>query len=101
MSGCARCVYDLYKEDLEEYQEVLGSVRRQLLALGVGRDEWDEGVLGRMPDDGDASDASSASSAADAEVDAVIAGLDPSMKAFLEMERRMKRKAKEREAGRR
>lgn len=99
MSGCARCVYDLYKEDLEEYQESLTSVRSKLLEIGVGSEEWNVDWLGKMPTGGSgggaASDDLSHEDKADEEVDAVIAGLDPSMKAFLEMERKMKRKQKE------
>lgn len=36
--------------------------------------------------------------AAEEEVDAVIKGLDPTMKAFLEMERKLKKRKREREA---
>ncbi|CAO1632189.1 unnamed protein product [Sympodiomycopsis kandeliae] len=92
MSGCARCVYDLYKEDLEDYQEVLTVVRNKLLnELGVKEEEWDADLLGKYPSS-NSKDTGSTTRSADEEVDAVIAGLDPTMKAFLEMERKLKKK---------
>lgn len=95
MSGCARCVYDLFKEDLEDYQESLSEARSALLALTtppVSREEWDDELLGKMPSSDGSGSVEDHAGKADAEVDAVIAGLDPSMKAFLEMERKMKKK---------
>lgn len=102
MSGCARCVYDLYKEDLEIFLEDVADVRAKLLKLKeepIEKEEWDEDVLGRFPttenredDPGSAGAAKNASTRADEEVDQMISGLDPSIKAFLEMERKMKKK---------
>jgi len=96
MSGCARCVYDLYAEDLQDYHEDLSEARAKLLNLQppIVQAEWNEDLLGKYPDDQGRgrADGGSFKAQADSDVDAVIAGLDPSMKAFLEMERRMKKK---------
>ncbi len=99
MSGCARCVYDLYAEDLQDYRDDLRAARQRILAAEpkVSQAEWDEDLLGQYPkDDGDTSIAAQGKAQAQEdvqdEVDAVISNLDPSMRAFLEMERRLKRK---------
>ncbi|KDR72489.1 hypothetical protein GALMADRAFT_749745 [Galerina marginata CBS 339.88] len=40
MSGCAVCVYDLYEESLEAYQNALSSLRTSLTALNIPDYEW-------------------------------------------------------------
>ncbi|KDN47944.1 ABC1-domain-containing protein [Tilletiaria anomala UBC 951] len=99
MSGCARCVYDLYMEDLQDYHEDLTAVRQKLLNAAeppLTQWEWDEALLGKFPQ-GHADAAGDGvqdphRENAESEVDAVISGLDLSMKAFLEMERKIKSK---------
>ncbi|KAJ1019925.1 hypothetical protein NDA16_004206 [Ustilago loliicola] len=111
MSGCAHCAYDIYAEDLEDFHSRLSTVRTQLTQLSppVTREEWREDLLGDYPSSagrssGDSS-AGAASSAeeseedmrerAQREVDRVIGDLDPTMRAFLEMERKLKKQERE------
>lgn len=90
MSGCARCVYDIYAEDLQLFNSDLSQVRQKLDTMGLSDQEWDEGLLGKRSGEMDAK------RSAEDEVEAVIGDLDPTMKAFLEMERKMKDKNKPR-----
>lgn len=92
MSGCARCVYDLYKEDLEDYQERMSEVRKKLEEMKppLGEAEWDVQLLGRRPGQVGGGKDNVPQEAEPIE----IKGLDPTMKAFLEMERAMKKKQK-------
>lgn len=100
MSGCARCVYDLYAEDLQDFHADLTEARNKLLALSppIQREEWDQEALGAYPKASDSNVQTGAEGnavhrdRAQSEVDAVISGLDPTMKAFLEMERAIKKR---------
>ncbi|KAJ1031402.1 hypothetical protein NDA13_001796 [Ustilago tritici] len=106
MSGCAHCAYDIYAEDLEDFHSRLSSVRNQLAQLSppVTREEWREDLLGDYPASAESS-AGAANTAASSEedkkeraqreVDRVIGDLDPTMRAFLEMERKMKKQERE------
>ncbi|XP_006455244.1 hypothetical protein AGABI2DRAFT_194881 [Agaricus bisporus var. bisporus H97] len=40
MSGCAVCVYDLYEESLEAYNQSLETLRKQLTEMNVPEYEW-------------------------------------------------------------
>lgn len=99
--GCARCVYDLYAEDLQDYQQDLSSARAKLFALSppIANEDWDETLFGPKPkpqnETHEKVDIRSAQEKAQDEVDAVIGQLDPTMKAFLQLERSLKRKRKE------
>lgn len=96
--GCARCVYDLYAEDLQDYQKDLSAARTKLMALvpPIAVQDWNEDLLGPKPktqdENGKYNDTRSAEDKAQEEVDAVIGRLDPTMKAFLQLERSLKRK---------
>jgi aarF domain-containing kinase len=96
MSGCARCVYDLHFEDLQDYQQDLTAARSRLLSLSPPLDEkeWDVSLLGARSKHTGGQDNRSAGDKAQDEVDAVIGNLDPSMKAFLQLEQSLKRSGK-------
>lgn len=97
MSGCAHCAYDIYADSLHDFQEDLTIARNHLLSLTppVSNAEWNVSLLGKRPDDKEEKeDGRSPAEKAQAEVDAVIGNLDPSMKAFLELERSLKRSGK-------
>lgn len=98
MSGCAHCAYDIYAEDLEHFHSRLSSVRTQLTQLHppVSRDEWRADLLGDYPT-GQAGEMTDGErkERAQREVDRVISDLDPTMKAFLEMERKLKRQERD------
>jgi aarF domain-containing kinase len=93
MSGCARCVYDLHFEALQDYQEDITKARNSLLSLSppLTDKEWVVSLLGPRPGPIEGDERTAAEKAHD-EVDAVIGNLDPSMKAFLQLERSLKRK---------
>ena len=106
-SGCARCVYDIYAEDLTEYQRELLEAREALVAKGVAQSEWPVDlqpkapVAAKLPMGAAQVDEtvkeSLAEQQAEDEVVLNIQGLSVSMKAFLKLERdlRKRRKAKE------
>uniref|UniRef100_V5EUY1 ABC1 atypical kinase-like domain-containing protein n=2 Tax=Kalmanozyma brasiliensis (strain GHG001) TaxID=1365824 RepID=V5EUY1_KALBG len=98
MSGCAHCAYDIYAEDLEDFHSRLSSVRTQLTQLHppVSKDEWRTDLLGDYPiAGGNAETDKERKERAQQEVDRVIGDLDPTMKAFLEMERKLKRQERD------
>ncbi|GAC98559.1 potential mitochondrial chaperonin [Pseudozyma hubeiensis SY62] len=98
MSGCAHCAYDIYAEDLEDFHSRLSSVRTQLTQLSppVTRQEWRQDLLGDYPSsDGSAGSKEDMKERAQREVDRVISDLDPTMKAFLEMERKLKKQERQ------
>ncbi|PWN43047.1 ABC1-domain-containing protein [Ceraceosorus guamensis] len=88
MSGCVHCVYDMYADDLEAFHEA----RNQLLSLTppLTDDEWPSHLLGPRPET--APNFNGAKEQAQAEADAHESSLDPSMQAFLAMERGIKAK---------
>ncbi|GJN93324.1 hypothetical protein Rhopal_006371-T1 [Rhodotorula paludigena] len=116
MSGCATCVYDLYLEDLEHYHDALASARKLVVdklraRRGLGTEAWraawpaelgtvdealedvDEGAAGK----GGREKEEEAKKRAEKELQRTREQLDPAMRAFLEMEARMKAKQRERE----
>lgn len=117
MSGCATCVYDLYLDDLEHFHSQVREAKRQILntlraeAAGTGApvdlSGWPESQLGPPPTLSEMSDATPYDNngsdttsgppypAEVAEREAAEARKqisDPTLRAFLEMEARMKKK---------
>ena len=121
MAGCATCVYDLYLDDLEHFHsqvreakhQILATLRAEAAAAGTGKGTpvdlsgWPESQLGPPPTLTELSDATpsdnnrgdSKSGSPDpaevAEREAAEARKqisDPTLRAFLEMEARMKKK---------
>ncbi|KZO98658.1 hypothetical protein CALVIDRAFT_535265 [Calocera viscosa TUFC12733] len=86
MGGCAVCVYDLYSEAVEEYHADLATARTKLLASDVPKDLWPNDVLES------GQDGKSVGNKAKDAVDDEIDRLDASLKAFLAMERALKKK---------
>ena len=99
MSGCAHCAYDIYAEDLEDFHSRLSSVRSQLAQVSppVTREEWRSDLLGNFPSasSGGAGLEEDLKERAQQEVDRVIGDLDPTMRAFLEMERKIKKQERQ------
>ncbi|GAA5826842.1 hypothetical protein JCM11251_002915 [Rhodosporidiobolus azoricus] len=115
MSGCAHCVYDLYLEDLELYHSLLSSAKSTILirlaslhdrgqALEeVEKRDWPE-ELGKKEEvlaevarggsgrKGGVGEEQEAKQKAQKELEKAREGLDPTMRAFLEMEAKMKAK---------
>ncbi|KZT53731.1 hypothetical protein CALCODRAFT_500772 [Calocera cornea HHB12733] len=86
MGGCAVCVYDIYGDAVEEYHADLAVARQRLQATGVPEDLWPVDVLAA------GQDGKSAGHKAKDAVDDEIDRLDASLKAFLAMERALKKK---------
>jgi aarF domain-containing kinase len=93
MSGCVHCVYDIHFDALLDYQEDLTESRNKLLSLQppTSDADWDVSLLGERPDGDTKLEGSAAVREAQSEVDAAIEKLDPSMKAFLQLERSIKK----------
>ncbi|KAG0225965.1 hypothetical protein BGW42_003982 [Actinomortierella wolfii] len=73
MSGCAVCVYDVYEEDRQAYKESIAAVLKQLEAAGIPPPPELAGKHSQNTPEEDKDD-----------------DMDPSMKAFLELERKLK-----------
>ncbi|KAF9430290.1 hypothetical protein BGZ76_000888 [Entomortierella beljakovae] len=74
MSGCVHCVYDIYEEDRQEYKEALAEVLESIKKAGLPpppniKTSGVAGTGGGKDDDSD---------------------MDPSMKAFLDLEKKLK-----------
>lgn len=120
MSGCAVCVYDLYRDALTDWQDNLDGLRETLLSLPPTEVEWNDELLGSSREEaqkrlaakrgGGGAGAGPSEEEQQREAqrkeeedrqreDAIIANVeDPTMRAFLEMERGMKRKEREQKA---
>ncbi|PFH47977.1 hypothetical protein AMATHDRAFT_150850 [Amanita thiersii Skay4041] len=46
MSGCAVCVYDLYEEAREKYNDAINGIKKKLEEMGVPKTSWPREVLG-------------------------------------------------------
>ncbi|KAF9362120.1 hypothetical protein BGX26_000008 [Mortierella sp. AD094] len=76
MSGCAHCIYDIYEEDRQEYKLKLAKVLKEIEKAG-------------FPPPPNIATGSAAGDKGDNSVDSDD-DMDPSMKAFLELERKLK-----------
>ncbi|KAF9566652.1 hypothetical protein EC968_003600 [Mortierella alpina] len=76
MSGCAHCIYDIYEEDRQEYKRKLAIVLQDIEKAG----------LPPPPNIATKSSTTADGSPATEDDD----GMDPGMKAFLELERKLK-----------
>ncbi|KAF9320291.1 hypothetical protein BG003_006681 [Podila horticola] len=74
MSGCAVCVYDIYEDDRQEYKKALAKVLKNIQKAGLPHPPPDV-VPASGAQGGDAKDDDD---------------MDPGMKAFLELERKLK-----------
>ncbi|BGO95172.1 hypothetical protein NBRC10512_004161 [Rhodotorula toruloides] len=106
MSGCAVCVYDLYLSDLEHFQLSLASARKAIMARldalpphekEQKMKEWPD-ELGDKPGEGVVGKEGGvdAKKEAEKELERERKTLDPTVRAFLEMEARVKAKGKDR-----
>jgi hypothetical protein len=77
MSGCAVCVYDLYEESLEAFEEAVEVLRKNLVAMNMHEHEWPEHIQTKRKGGSNTPPAKSGN---------VV------MSAFEEMERRLKEK---------
>ncbi|KAG8981467.1 hypothetical protein FRB90_007235 [Tulasnella sp. 427] len=80
MSGCAVCVHDLYVEALRDYKASLRSIRDNLETKVVRQSLWPKEIIELSPN----------TEAQEDDVD--DADLDPATKAFMQMERELKKK---------
>ncbi|KAG8698571.1 hypothetical protein FRC11_014336 [Ceratobasidium sp. 423] len=85
MSGCAVCVYDLYLSALDDYKKEARAVRSQLRERSVPVDKWPEDLQEQERKDASADKK-------DEEVGLEGLDMDPSMKAFLMLEKKLGKK---------
>ncbi|KAG0270975.1 hypothetical protein BGZ95_001296 [Linnemannia exigua] len=81
MSGCAHCIYDIYEEDRQEYKTKLAETLDEIAKAGLPPPP----NINTKAAGGDGASASGAQSTHDEDDD-----MDPGMKAFLELERKLK-----------
>lgn len=87
MSGCAICIYDLYMDAKQSYRQSLLAALSQLEHKRVDEALWPEEIvaLSRKRKASSKANAGNPVEQDDGEED-----MDPTMKAFLELERRLK-----------
>ncbi|KAG0294577.1 hypothetical protein BGZ96_000925 [Linnemannia gamsii] len=81
MSGCAHCIYDIYEDDRQEYKTKLAKILDDISKAGLPPPPNISNKKGQ----GGGASAGNAQSANDEDDD-----MDPGMKAFLELERKLK-----------
>lgn len=82
MSGCAVCVYDLYLSSLDDFKIELASARHRLNERGVPIAEW--------PDEAKKAEEKERARETEPHEDPLDSlDLDPSMKAFLILEKKL------------
>ncbi|KAG8897109.1 hypothetical protein FRB99_008437 [Tulasnella sp. 403] len=86
MSGCAVCVHDIYVDALSDYRHALLDVRDALVRNSIAKSLWPKEVS-----DADDRDKSKNGNVTPADDD-IDPNLDPTMKAFLAMEKALKQK---------
>ncbi|SCZ97561.1 BZ3500_MvSof-1268-A1-R1_Chr4-3g07249 [Microbotryum saponariae] len=99
-SGCAICVYDSYLSSIEEYHDALSSTLEELRnkiqqqSLRVEAKDWpaELGPFDAFVKRGASQTVQGAKERAEDELKRVKSSLDPSLRAFLEMEARLKAK---------
>ncbi|KAI8092524.1 oxidoreductase-like protein [Halteromyces radiatus] len=84
MSGCAYCVYDIYQEEMETYKQQMNALRQKYAAAGV--DLPDE-LQPKTKTTLQGNNAQPGQQVTDEEEDD---DMDPTMRAFLEMEKKLK-----------
>ncbi|CAE6352016.1 unnamed protein product [Rhizoctonia solani] len=84
MSGCAVCVYDIYLSSLDDYKKEARSIRAQLRQKSVPVNEWPDNLQEQEKKD------SSADNQDEEGLDSL--DMDPSMKAFLMLEKKLGKK---------
>ncbi|TIA90314.1 hypothetical protein E3P99_01620 [Wallemia hederae] len=94
MSGCVNCTYDIYADDLASYLAIAPKAASQLELKGVDVARWPDDLKGFA---GSTTSKSQSEAELEAEkaADTLVSGLDPTMRAFLEMERNLKKKKKQ------
>ena len=78
MTGCAICVYDLYEDSLQSYDDSVEALQKNLRAQDVPESEWPESI---RPDGKSGSNNSGGGG-----------GKSPTLSAFEELERKLQAK---------
>ncbi|KAF6746020.1 hypothetical protein DFP72DRAFT_641452 [Ephemerocybe angulata] len=84
MSGCAICVYDLYDDSMQSYEDSVSAVQSNLRALGVLEAEWPDSIRPKGSADADGKDGAATAGGA--------GGRGQVLSAFEELERSLKAK---------
>ncbi|KAJ3519257.1 hypothetical protein NMY22_g13289 [Coprinellus aureogranulatus] len=81
MSGCAICVYDLYEDSLQSYDDSVDAIQSKLRSMEVSESEWPDSIRpGQSEDPGTTTIGGSS-------------GKSPALSAFEELERKLAAKA--------
>ena len=86
MNSCVNCVYNLYADDLETYTSALDSAHTALLSANIPKTEWPQAVQRLDQKVGGKEGVKKE------EEGRMKEGMDPVMMAFLEMEKKIKKK---------
>ena len=92
LSGCVNCVYTLYADDVDEHNKAMQDIRSRLRDYDppITADEWDIQRLGPMPH-ASADELENERHTQDREARQAQSA-DPTLAAFLELERNLKKK---------
>lgn len=86
MNSCVNCVYNLYADDLEHYTSSLSSAHTALISANIPKSQWPESVR-RLDNKKGGKEG-----VRKEEMGKMEDGMDPVVLAFLDMERRLKKK---------
>lgn len=96
MSGCVNCVYNTYADDALAYNEALSSALHALESAQIPRSRWPRRIIAL--DKRERSDSGSktldAQHVTNEEMEDAIDAVDSTLKAFLELEGKLKAKKK-------
>jgi hypothetical protein len=86
MNSCVNCVYNLYADDLEAYTSALDDAHSAVIAANIPKSQWPEAVRKLDGKKG------GKEGVRKEEMGKMEDGMDPVVLAFLDMERRLKKK---------
>ena len=86
MNSCVNCVYNLYADDLEAYTSALDEAHSAVISANIPISQWPEAVRKLDGNQG------GKEGVRKEEMGKMEDGMDPVVLAFLDMERRLKKK---------
>lgn len=86
MNSCVNCVYNLYADDLEAYTSALDGAHSAVITANIPKSQWPEAVRKLDGKKG------GKEGVREEEMGKMEDGMDPVVLAFLDMERRLKKK---------
>jgi hypothetical protein len=92
MSGCVNCVWDIYREEFEEWSTASKAAREKMVAMQGGMDRDAVETASSVDDDGGGSEALWIQEDAEKEKKDPYAGVPVGIREFMKMEKMMKEK---------